>query len=187
MKKVQYVRDSIKRSGGAGGGDEDFIQTPRIAVDILLTHEQFDGLVWEPACGRGAISKVLKEKGLKTWSTDLIDRGYGDESGVDFLKTNRAVDNIVTNPPYSLLPEFVARCRVLSRRKFALLLPLVALSSAMRRASAVSEPVPPARIYVFKRKIPWVNQLDQEMPSIFPHMWAVWERNGESRTGLFWV
>ena len=37
------------------------------------------GRVWEPACGSGAISKVLEERRLAVISTDLHDQGYGGD------------------------------------------------------------------------------------------------------------
>jgi hypothetical protein len=65
-----------------------------------LSVEHFEGTIWEPACGDGAISKVLEAAGYDVISTDLIDRGFG-QGGVDFLKTTKALGrNIVTNPPY---------------------------------------------------------------------------------------
>jgi len=39
--------------------------------------ESFEGQIWEPACGDGAISRVLEAAGYQVISTDLIDRGYG--------------------------------------------------------------------------------------------------------------
>jgi hypothetical protein len=64
--------------------DHDFYPTPPEAVRALLSVEQFDGTIWEPACGDGAISRELEAHGHNVVSTDLIDRGYG-QSGSDFL------------------------------------------------------------------------------------------------------
>lgn len=55
----------------------DFYPTPPEAVRALLSVETFTGSIWEPACGDGAISKVLIEAGFEVVSTDLIDRGFG--------------------------------------------------------------------------------------------------------------
>jgi len=46
-------------------------------VRALLSVETFEGSIWEPACGDGAISKVLLAAGFDVVSTDLIDRGFG--------------------------------------------------------------------------------------------------------------
>jgi hypothetical protein len=62
--------------------------------------ETFEGSIWEPACGDGAISKVLEAAGYTVISTDLVDRGYG-HGGHDFLKSETPLGrNIITNPPY---------------------------------------------------------------------------------------
>ena len=78
----------------------EFYPTPPEAVRALLSVESFEGSVWEPACGDGAISKVLEAAGYQVVSTDLIDRGYG-AGRQDFLKSDRTfAKNIITNPPY---------------------------------------------------------------------------------------
>src|SRR5215470_5861126 len=77
--------------------DHDFYPTPPEAVRALLSVEQFDGPIWEPACGDGAISRVLEEQGHQVTSTDLIDRGYG-EADVDFLSPAAATRVMLENP-----------------------------------------------------------------------------------------
>ena len=62
----------------------EFYPTPPEAVRALLSVETFDGSIWEPACGEGAIAKVLLAAGFDTVSTDRFAYGFG-ESGVDFL------------------------------------------------------------------------------------------------------
>jgi hypothetical protein len=63
----------------------EFYPTPPEAVRALLSVEKFDGPVWEPACGNGAISRELAAAGHEVVSTDLQDYGFG-RSGIDFLK-----------------------------------------------------------------------------------------------------
>ena len=56
---------------------------------------------WEPACGDGAISRVLGAAGFEVFSTDLVDRGFG-LGGRDFLANHTTLaDHIITNPPFS--------------------------------------------------------------------------------------
>jgi len=82
---------------------QDFYPTPPWATHALIKHEKFLGSIWEPACGNGAMAKVLEETGCPIISSDLYDRGYG-KSGVDFLQAVDKVDNVVTNPPYCAEP-----------------------------------------------------------------------------------
>ena len=78
----------------------EFYPTPPEATRALLSVESFEGDIWEPACGDGAISKVLEAAGYQVVSTDLIDRGFG-AGGHNFLKSSRPLaKNIITNPPY---------------------------------------------------------------------------------------
>jgi hypothetical protein len=79
---------------------DGYYPTPPRGAHALLARESFKGLVWEPACGEGAISGILEAAGLEVITTDLVDRGYG-RGGHDFLADNATlVDHIVTNPPY---------------------------------------------------------------------------------------
>lgn len=64
--------------------NNDFYATDPKAVEELLKVETFSSPIWECACGAGHISEVLKHHGYEVFSTDLIDRGYG-EGCLDFL------------------------------------------------------------------------------------------------------
>lgn len=82
--------------------------TPANCTEALLSVESFQGDVWEPACGNGAIVRVLEAAGIAVTATDLLDWGHGT-SGLDFLaSTHPMAPNIVTNPPFSLAEEFAA-------------------------------------------------------------------------------
>jgi hypothetical protein len=90
----------------------DLYETPPEAVHALLDVVTLPPCIWECACGRGAISEVLREAGREVLSTDLNDYGYG-EPRVDFLleRHNPAIDStrwaICTNPPFKLADQFV--------------------------------------------------------------------------------
>jgi hypothetical protein len=92
----------------------DFYATHRDTVreffDIAKRDFGLGGRMWEPACGQGDISEVAKSYFDYVYSTDLTDRGYGDETGVDFLDPNTCgpedLNYIVTNPPYKYSMEF---------------------------------------------------------------------------------
>ena len=89
----------------------DFYATPPEAVHSLIAIERkwFPDcrVIWEPACGDGAISKVLESYHYDVVSTDLVDRGYG-EGGRDFLTCASLVNSaIITNPPFKLAREFI--------------------------------------------------------------------------------
>src|SRR5271168_3117504 len=53
----------------------DFYATPDWVTGALLRHVQFRARVWEPCCGTGAITGVLKRHGYDVISTDITDHG----------------------------------------------------------------------------------------------------------------
>ena len=90
----------------------DFFPTPSECTRAVLNAlPHLPTPIWEPACGDGAICRVLEEFGytLKE-ASDLIDRGYG-RGGVDFLSLRPVLTphcgTIITNPPYKLARPFV--------------------------------------------------------------------------------
>lgn len=90
---------------------DDFYATDPRAVELLLELETFAPVIWEPACGKGHISKVLAAHGYEVISTDLVYRGFGDPEPLDFLKETLEgfEGDIITNPPYSMGLEFISR------------------------------------------------------------------------------
>ena len=93
------LKPTLKRFADLDG--PDFYPTPDWATHALIDNERFEGRIWEPACGDGTMVRVLRDSGRPVDASDLFDRGYG-EVGVDFLKSARSVENIVTNQLRSL-------------------------------------------------------------------------------------
>jgi len=89
----------------------DFYPTPPEVTRALMEFlRNIDGRtlnVWEPACGNGAMSKVIEEYGHHVYSSDIRDNsGYGI-GGVDFLAEFNKFDAIITNPPFALSSDFI--------------------------------------------------------------------------------
>lgn len=159
-------------------GGEDFYPTPTWATEALLANETFVGSIWEPACGDGAISKVLEAHRLAiTMSTDLFDRGYGDIRDMNFLEAKLMfADNIITNPPYNLAEEFVHRGLEKVTLKLALLLRLSFLESA-RRFDSIFSIKPPSRVWVFSERITFYpNGLQTAGSGTLAYGWFVWDK-----------
>ena len=125
---------SLHRLIGHGNNrvQDDFYPTPSNATMALLEREKFDGNIWEPACGDGAISKLLKLQGYDVYSTDLVDRGYGDKH-FDFLNSWELHDNIVTNPPFNIGTKFAIHSLHCARKKVAIFQKLTFLEGKERR------------------------------------------------------
>ncbi|HYD99494.1 MAG TPA: hypothetical protein VEH84_08930 [Alphaproteobacteria bacterium] len=165
---------------------EDFYPTPEWATAALLAYETFTGNVWECACGDGAMAQVLKEKGIDVVSTDLFDRGYG-EPGVDFLKADKLVDNIVTNPPYNLAGQFVTQGLRLAQKKLALLLRLAFLEG-VERHQKIFAPTPPSRVWVFSERITFYpKNAEVKGSGTTAYAWFVWDKEATEAGQIGWI
>lgn len=166
----------------------DFYTTPPQGTETLLGVESFEGSIWEPACGDGAISRVLESNGHTVVSTDLHDYGYG-ESGVDFLEqTELRAPNIVTNPPFTYILEFALKGLELGPEKFALLGRLTFLES-QKRVLNLFQLHPPNRVWIFSRRL-WCGSINHEggWGGGIPYIWAVWDNTQTHRgTKLGWA
>ncbi len=163
----------------------DFFPTPAWATHALVENERFEGTIWECACGDGAMARVLEEAGYKVRATDLYGRGHG-ETGVDFLKSTRKVDNIVTNPPYNVAEAFVAQGLKLARNKFALLLRLAFLEGA-NRANTIFLKHPPARVWIFSERITfYMKGAERAGSGTTAYAWFVWDKHAKGPTELKW-
>lgn len=170
---------------------EDFYPTPEWATRALIANEKFSGNIWEPACGNGAMSEVLRQTGLEILSTDLFDRGYGTR--YDFLNSqnnwdNINWDNIITNPPYNLAEDFVSVGLRTAKYKLALLLRLSFLESG-RRFNSIFSKIPPTRIWVFSERITFYpNGVQTGGTGTLAYAWFVWDKeNKENKCELKWI
>ncbi len=176
---------------------QNLYETPPEAMRTLLALEVFSATVLEPACGRGAIARMLEQYHYGVVLTDLIDYETADSHGElqavrDFL-TSRPPEcgsfDIVTNPPYGeILNAFVAHAlRVFAPRKMALLLNLNFLAGfADDDRNFVMDDCPPARVWVFKRRLPMMHRDNWDGPKASSRMntaWFVWERREDGSYG----
>ncbi|WP_221136728.1 hypothetical protein [Rhizobium lentis] len=188
--------------GTASASKEDrgdnFYQTPACATRTLLAFESFSPTIWESSCGLGAISRVLEEAGYEVVLTDLVDRQtvtqHGELQGVgDFLASQPEAPgeghDICTNPPYGeVLNDYVAHAlRVHKPRKMALLLNLNFLCGFDDDdRNFVMDDNPPARVYVFKRRLPMMHREGWDGKKASSRMntaWFVWERQDDGSYG----
>jgi hypothetical protein len=185
-KSANLMMAGARDAGGIRG--DDFYPTPPEAVEALLAVERFTGQVWEPACGDGAISKVLSTHGYSVISSDLVDRGFG-QGRIDFLLEQKALaPNVVTNPPYKLAEEFAEHAVRLASGKVAFLLRLSWLEG--QRRSDLFARMPFARLWVFSRRLPRMHRGDYCGPkatSTMPFCWIVWDRAHSGPPTIGWL
>jgi hypothetical protein len=175
-------RDAIAQRG------HDLYETPPEATRAVLEVERLPRRVWEPACGRGAIVRVLRAAGHQVVASDLVD--YGDPTHFyrrDFLTERRAPDGveaIITNPPYSLAEQFVGHALELCPR-VVMLLRLGFLESERRRPILDNGML--ARVYVFRNRLPMMHRdgwTGRRATSSIAFAWFVWDRAHRGRAEI---
>jgi hypothetical protein len=157
---------------------DDLNETPPIAVEALLRVEKLPLEIWEPACGPGAIVKVLRAAGHVVHASDLVDWGCPDsQARIDFLMEHTApCDCGLTNPPFKNANDFVAHALDLCPRVI-MLLPITFLESEGR--SEILERRGLARVHVFRKRLPMMHRHGWDGPrstSQRCYAWFVWER-----------
>jgi len=177
----------LKITGSDGSqkrNENDFYPTPSYATEALMNRELFNQKIWEPACGDGAISKVLEDRGHMAVSTDLIDYGFG-QPNVDFLmEQNLLAPEIITNPPFSLAHEFAEKAIDLGVNKLALLVRLQFLEG-IKRGEFFSVH-PPATVWVFSKRLSFNVDGKFKSGGVMAFAWFVWKRNIKE-TQVKWI
>lgn len=198
MKDWNGNSNSIYKTLGASNHTEkerevnDYYATEPKAVELLLEQESFRPDVWEPACGEGHISEVLKNHGHFVYSTDLIDRGYG-YGGKDFLQiTVKNTLDIITNPPYKYAKEFVEHALDISEdgTKVAMFLKVQFLEGKERKK--LFEKYPPKVIYVASGRLLCAKngefqRMKEGGGSAVAYAWFVWEKGYNGSPIVKWI
>ncbi|WP_166831555.1 ParB N-terminal domain-containing protein [Thalassoroseus pseudoceratinae] len=162
----------------------DFYPTPRGATEALLRVEQFSKEVWEPACGEGAISDVLKQAGYAVDSSDIVNRGYGQVE--NFLTTERRATDIITNPPYRQGDEFVRKALNITTRRVAMLFQLSFLTSEKRRAILSESCL--KKIYVFEDRVSlYKGGSEYRGNGQLGYAWFIWEHGYSGEPTISWI
>ena len=159
------VKGIISKRASSGKIRNGFVQTPSYVTEGLLDNEKFEGEILEPCCGKGAISEVLKRRGYKVESSDLIDYGYGEVK--DLFCLNKDYENIITNPPFALKIDMIEHLLKLTKKKLVLLWYAKNIGNLIesKRSKGLKN------IYVFKRRIEW-----EETKIGWLFAWYVWEK-----------
>ena len=156
----------------------DLYETPYSMTEQLLERERFDGTILEPACGNGAMVRVL-------------GKATSYDSETDFLKETRQFDNVITNPPYSLAFEFIQKAKEVAQKKIAFLLPLSYLHGQKRHETIWQDKdFPLSRIYVFTRYPMLGDPLRKDgkyRTGMMVYAWYVWVKGDEGEPAIRWI
>jgi hypothetical protein len=158
---------------------DDRYYTQMREIDALLGVERFPGETLDPCAGDGRIVRRLRRQGCRATGTDIRD-------GTDFFAWTKAVDNIVTNPPWRHKDDFILHAMQCANRKIALLLPLFALSGIRRLKEIYSNRSFPLKcVYVVAHRL----QFDPSAQggSTVVGGWFVWDRRHKGEPVIRWL
>lgn len=169
---------------------EDYYATEPKAAECLLELETFNNPIWECAAGEGHLSKVFEKAGYKVYSSDIVNRGYGEQ--LDFLSTTgQYKTDIVTNPPYKYATEFVEHALEIVEDgcKVAMFLKLQFLEGKKRKK--LFKKYPPKTVYVSSSRLLCAKngefeKMRQGGGSAVAYAWFVWEKGYKGDTKIKW-
>lgn len=166
----------------------DFYQTPYSMTQQLLDVEYFDNTapVLEPACGDGAIIKVLHDNKFRLVDSIDINR----DLKINFIKTRNLgkYNYIIKNPPFSLAKEFILKSKELYTDKIASLLPLSYLHGQERYRLRLFNEL--KHIHVFTRYPMLTGELRDDgkyETGMMVYAWYVWSKGYAGDPKIKWI
>src|ERR1700689_795655 len=155
----------------------DFFPTPpwatRALMEVVLGGPFHS--IWEPACGYGHMSEVLREYCDHVYATDIFDYAGYPRQVADFLRHDigSASDWIITNPPFGDLTEkFVLRAIEQAQIGVAMFVRLQWLES-VGRYETIFRDHPPTCIAFFAERVPLCK--------------GEWKPDGTTATAYIWL
>ncbi len=158
-----------KRGDSSVSNVYDCCYTPSYALDPLLPFLPRGCTIWESACGAGFLVRALERAGHTVIATDLQ---LGDHYNFMRYAPGESWAVQVTNPPYSIKTEWLARSYALGR-PFALLVPVETI--ALPAYQALAESCGFEWILLDKRvNFHMPNTGYKNSGAQFPVMWLTW-------------
>lgn len=197
-------RNSIFKTLGASNHTDqeresnDFYATDSIAIDRLKAKFDIPHNVWEPCCGRGDLSERLREFGHDIYSTDIIDRGYGDEIK-DFFAFDKAPSAlgssfcILTNPPYKFACDVVRHSlRLLPIGCYSIMFLKTTFLEGKKRYDELFSKTPPKYVFQFIGRVLCAKNGEFEYMrehggSAVSYCFMIWQNGYNGTTTIDWI
>lgn len=173
----------------------DFYATDPHALEIFLDKLKEDNIelhnnIWECACGQGHLSRVLENRGYKVYSTDIIDRGFG-EGNIDFLKEIPKMwyGDIITNPPYKYAKEFVEKALEITMSGCYTIMFLKIQFLEGKARLKLFKKYPPKFVYVNSaRQNCYINgDMSKKMSNAVCYCWYIWQKGYMGESIIRWI
>jgi len=175
----------------------DFYATEPWVTKALLDAVKFRGMIWEPACGRGDIVRVLEATGYKVIATDIVGDDLGCQAAgrADFLAPHiiRGMPplalSIVTNPPYEFAEAFLRRALKLTESHYGQVAMLFRneYDCAAGRRDLFERPSFAAKL-VLTRRPRWLDANAQHSASPrHAFAWYVWDHLHAGPATISWI
>jgi hypothetical protein len=145
---------------------------------------------WEPAAGRGDISKTLMKYGYNVMSTDIF--AYRDKfvniTTLDFLACTECIGNcktIFTNPPFNIQEHFLIHA--LSFGVDVIFFARLSFLSSIRRLK-IYEKYNPAYVYVYSARARcYKNGETNKNQNMIDYCVIMWKPPYKRETVLRWI
>src|SRR6266566_223048 len=203
MNEAMKVRDTISRENRfyrrINKEKLDYYPAPPWATRALFRYVLGDfvylnNTCWEPACGNGDMSEVLKDQFKYVWSSDIVAYNYFPAGLTDFLHDEpnnyvHDVDWIITNPPFILAEEFILQALKYAKIGVAMFCRLQLLEGQGRYNNLFKDNPPwvvapfVERVNIHKAKV------EQKTISTIPFAWFIWDKTRSTKLGtkLCWI
>ena len=134
---------------------------------------------------------MLKERGYNVFSTDIINRGYGDDF-FDFLKENRTYPlerDILTNPPYKYAEEFIQHSLDIQAEGYYTIMFLKIQFLEGQARKKLFEKYPPKYVYVnSSRQLCAMNgEFDKYKVTAICYCWFIWQKGFKGEPIIRWI
>lgn len=174
----------------------DFYATDPHALEIFLDKLEQDNIklhkgIWECACGKGHLSEVLKKRGYRVYSSDIINRGYENTYIINFLEninSNLHAD-ILTNPPYKSAKEFVEKALKTQVDGYYTIMFLKIQFLEGQARKKLFEKYPPKYVYINStRQMCAMNgEFEKYNATAICYCWFVGEKGYEGEPVIRWI
>lgn len=175
----------------------DYFPTPpwatRALCEIVLPYVDHPwghplNSAWEPACGEGHMSEVLREYFGEVCATDVFDYGQGRDRVWDFMESITPCDWLITNPPFKddLTEKFILHAIDLARVGVAMFVRCQILEG-IGRYERLWKPHPPTLIAYFSERVPLHRgRWEPDGSTATAYCWLVWLKD-RAPMAPFWI